>query len=84
MTSPSSTSCCPRDGRVDVGVSSRGVELPTSGLLEAGERGLFLGWLTVAPALDGEAEGVEDGEEGAGGMRVGLSIYLDGQATGKL
>jgi len=51
--------------------------------LEAGERGVFFGRLAVAAALDGEAERVEDLEEGAGGMRVGLSVDLAGQVAGK-
>jgi hypothetical protein len=59
------------------------VELPTSGRLEAGERGVFLGWLPVAASLDGEAERFEDGEEGAGGMRVCLSIDLTSKMASK-
>jgi hypothetical protein len=82
-TSASSTSCCPRLGRFVVGVSRRGVELPTSCCLEPGERRLVFDGLAVAAALDGEAEGVENGEEGAGCMRVGLSIYLAGKTAGK-
>jgi hypothetical protein len=50
--------------------------------LESGERRLVFDGLAVASTLDGEAEGLEDGEEGAGSMRVSLSIYLTGKSTG--
>jgi hypothetical protein len=50
--------------------------------LESGKWRLVFDGLAVSATLDGEAEGLEDGEECAGSMRVGLSIYLPGKSTG--
>jgi hypothetical protein len=52
--------------------------------LEAGERRLFFGGLTVTSASDGEAELLEDGEERAGGMRISIGVDLPGKVTSEL